>query len=99
MKQTAPNRKLLARLATNWPGSRYQYLDTVVLTGCRRVRPGRPKPQPLGFGEADRLTVEGPLWADPTEDPAAVFMVHVPGEQRRRWRPVVSALIYGAVVG
>jgi CubicO group peptidase (beta-lactamase class C family) len=38
-------------------------------------------------------------WADPVEDLAAVFMVQVPGEQRRRWRPVVNALVYGALVG
>ena len=42
----------------------------------------------------------GTMWfADPTEDLAAVFMVQVPGEQRRRWRPVVNALVYGALVG
>ncbi len=28
----------------------------------------------------------------------AVFMVQVPGEQRRAWRPVVNALVYGALV-
>ncbi len=40
----------------------------------------------------------GTMWfADPTEDLAAVFMVQVPGEQRRRWRPVVNALVYGAL--
>ena len=38
-------------------------------------------------------------WADPVEDLAAVFMVQVPGEQRRRWRRVVNALVYGALVG
>ena len=37
-------------------------------------------------------------WADPTEDLAAVFMVQVPGEQRRAWRPVVNPLVYGALV-
>ncbi len=37
-------------------------------------------------------------WADPTEDLVAVFMVQVPGEQRRRWRPIVNALVYGALV-
>ena len=36
---------------------------------------------------------------DPTEDLAAVFMVQVPGEERRPWRPVVNALVYGALVG
>ena len=42
----------------------------------------------------------GTMWfADPVEDLAAVFMVQVPGEQRRRWRPVVNALVYGALVG
>lgn len=40
----------------------------------------------------------GTMWfADPTEDLAAVFMVQVPGEQRRRWRRVVNALVYGAL--
>ena len=37
-------------------------------------------------------------WADPKEDLVAVFMVQVPGEQRRRWRPIVNALVYGALV-
>ena len=37
-------------------------------------------------------------WADPTEDLAVVFMAQVPGEQRRRWRPVINALVYGALV-
>ena len=36
-------------------------------------------------------------WADPKEDLVAVFMVQVPGEQRRRWRPIVNALVYGAL--
>jgi CubicO group peptidase (beta-lactamase class C family) len=36
-------------------------------------------------------------WADPTEDLAVVFMAQVPGEQRRRFRPLVNALIYQAL--
>ena len=38
-------------------------------------------------------------WADPVEDLAVVFMAQVPGLQRRRWRPVVNGLVYGALVG
>ena len=38
-------------------------------------------------------------WADPTEDLAAVFMIQVPGEQRRRFRPMINALIYQALTG
>jgi CubicO group peptidase (beta-lactamase class C family) len=41
----------------------------------------------------------GTMWfANPTEDLAAVFMVQIPGEQRRRWRPVFNALVYGALI-
>ena len=36
-------------------------------------------------------------WADPTEDLAVVFMAQVPGEQRRRYRPMINALVYQAV--
>ena len=35
-------------------------------------------------------------WADPAEDLAVVFMAQVPGEQRRRFRPLVNALVYQA---
>jgi CubicO group peptidase (beta-lactamase class C family) len=35
-------------------------------------------------------------WADPTEDLAVVFMAQVPGEQRRRFRPLINALVYQA---
>jgi CubicO group peptidase (beta-lactamase class C family) len=38
-------------------------------------------------------------WADPTEDLAAVFMIQVPGEQRRRFRPLINALVYQALTG
>jgi CubicO group peptidase (beta-lactamase class C family) len=38
-------------------------------------------------------------WADPVEDLAVVFMAQVPGEQRRRFRPLVNALVYQALVG
>jgi len=37
-------------------------------------------------------------WADPTEDLAVVFMAQVPGEQRRRYRPIINALVYQALV-
>ena len=33
-------------------------------------------------------------WADPVEDLAVVFMAQVPGEQRRRFRPLINALVY-----
>jgi CubicO group peptidase (beta-lactamase class C family) len=36
-------------------------------------------------------------WADPTEDLAVVFMAQVPGEQRRRFRPLLNALVYQAL--
>jgi CubicO group peptidase (beta-lactamase class C family) len=36
-------------------------------------------------------------WADPIEDLAVVFMAQVPGEQRRRFRPMVNALVYQAL--
>src|SRR5271165_91656 len=36
-------------------------------------------------------------WADPAEDLAVVFMVQVPGEQRRRFRPLINALVYQAL--
>jgi CubicO group peptidase (beta-lactamase class C family) len=36
-------------------------------------------------------------WADPTEDLAVVFMVQVPGEQRRRYRPLINSLVYQAL--
>ena len=36
-------------------------------------------------------------WADPTEDLAVVFMAQVPGEQRRRFRPLINSLIYQAL--
>ena len=36
-------------------------------------------------------------WADPVEDLAVVFMAQVPGEQRRRYRPLVNALVYQAL--
>ena len=37
----------------------------------------------------------GTLWrADPKEDLAVVFMVQVPGEQRRRYRSLINALVY-----
>jgi CubicO group peptidase (beta-lactamase class C family) len=37
-------------------------------------------------------------WADPTEDLAVVFMAQVPGEQRRRFRPLINALVYQALI-
>jgi len=36
-------------------------------------------------------------WADPVEDLAVVFMAQVPGEQRRRYRPLINALVYQAL--
>ncbi len=36
-------------------------------------------------------------WADPVEDLAAVCMVQVPGEQRRRFRPLINSLVYQAL--
>lgn len=38
-------------------------------------------------------------WADPVEDLAVVFMAQVPGLQRRRFRPIVNALVYQALIG
>ncbi len=38
-------------------------------------------------------------WADPAEDLAVVFMAQVPGEQRRRFRPLINALVYQALMG
>jgi CubicO group peptidase (beta-lactamase class C family) len=38
-------------------------------------------------------------WADPVEDLAVVFMAQVPGEQRRRFRPLINGLVYQALVG
>jgi CubicO group peptidase (beta-lactamase class C family) len=38
-------------------------------------------------------------WADPVEDLAVVFMCQVPGLQRRRFRPIINALVYQALVG
>ena len=37
-------------------------------------------------------------WADPAEDLAVVFMIQVPGEQRRRYRPMINALVYQALI-
>ncbi|MGE4047195.1 MAG: serine hydrolase domain-containing protein [Acetobacteraceae bacterium] len=37
-------------------------------------------------------------WADPAEDLAVVFMAQVPGEQRRRFRSLINALVYQAVI-
>jgi CubicO group peptidase (beta-lactamase class C family) len=37
-------------------------------------------------------------WADPAEDLAVVFMAQVPGEQRRRFRPLINALVYQALI-
>ena len=37
-------------------------------------------------------------WADPAEDLAVVFMAQVPGEQRRRFRPLINALVCQALV-
>jgi CubicO group peptidase (beta-lactamase class C family) len=36
-------------------------------------------------------------WADPAEDLTVVFMAQVPGEQRRRYRPIINALVYQAL--
>jgi CubicO group peptidase (beta-lactamase class C family) len=38
-------------------------------------------------------------WADPVEDLAVVFMAQVPGEHRRRFRPLVNGLVYQALTG
>jgi CubicO group peptidase (beta-lactamase class C family) len=38
-------------------------------------------------------------WADPVEDLAAVCMVQVPGDQRRKFRPLINSLVYQALVG
>jgi CubicO group peptidase (beta-lactamase class C family) len=37
-------------------------------------------------------------WADPIEDLAVVFMAQVPGEQRRRYRPLINSLVYQALM-
>ena len=37
-------------------------------------------------------------WADPKEDLAVVFMCQVPGEHRRRFRPMINALVYQALI-
>jgi CubicO group peptidase (beta-lactamase class C family) len=37
-------------------------------------------------------------WADPAEDLAVVFMAQVPGEQRRRFRPLINSLVYQALI-
>jgi CubicO group peptidase (beta-lactamase class C family) len=37
-------------------------------------------------------------WADPVEDLAVVCMVQVPGELRRRFRPMINALVYQALI-
>jgi CubicO group peptidase (beta-lactamase class C family) len=37
-------------------------------------------------------------WADPMEDLAVAFMIQVPGEQRRRFRPMINALVYQALI-
>jgi CubicO group peptidase (beta-lactamase class C family) len=37
-------------------------------------------------------------WADPVEDLAVVFMAQVPGEQRRRYRPLINSLVYQALM-
>jgi CubicO group peptidase (beta-lactamase class C family) len=36
-------------------------------------------------------------WADPVEDLAVVFMIQVPGEQRRRFHPLINSLVYQAL--
>ena len=36
-------------------------------------------------------------WADPVEDLAVVFMAQVPGEQRRRFRQLINAVVYQAL--
>jgi CubicO group peptidase (beta-lactamase class C family) len=36
-------------------------------------------------------------WADPAENLAVVFMAQVPGEQRRRYRPLINSLVYQAL--
>ncbi|WP_158929554.1 serine hydrolase [Acidisphaera sp. S103] len=36
-------------------------------------------------------------WADPAEDLAVVFMAQVPGEQKRRFRVLINALVYQAL--
>jgi CubicO group peptidase (beta-lactamase class C family) len=38
-------------------------------------------------------------WADPVEDLAVVFMIQVPGEQRRRFHPLINSLVYQALTG
>jgi CubicO group peptidase (beta-lactamase class C family) len=37
-------------------------------------------------------------WADPVEDLAVVFMAQVPGEQRRRFRTLINALVYQSLI-
>jgi CubicO group peptidase (beta-lactamase class C family) len=37
-------------------------------------------------------------WADPKEDLAVVFMCQVPGDLRRRFRPMINALVYQALI-
>jgi len=37
-------------------------------------------------------------WADPQEQLAVVFMAQTPGLQRRRYRQIVNALVYQAII-
>jgi CubicO group peptidase (beta-lactamase class C family) len=61
-----------------------------------RTRPGTLTGSP---GEFYWNGAYGTLWwADPVEDLAVVFMAQVPGEQRRRYRTLVNALVYQALI-
>jgi CubicO group peptidase (beta-lactamase class C family) len=60
-----------------------------------RARPGTLMGSP---GEFYWNGAYGTLWwADPVEDLAVVFMAQVPGEQRRRYRTLINALVYQAL--
>ena len=66
------------------------------LTVAVRTRPGTLNGS---LGEFYWNGAYGTLWwADPVEDLTVVFMTQVPGEQRRRLRVLVNALVYQALV-
>lgn len=67
------------------------------LTVAVRARPGTLMGS---LGEFYWNGAYGTLWwADPIEDLAVVFMCQVPGEHRRRFRPLINSLVYQALIG
>jgi CubicO group peptidase (beta-lactamase class C family) len=79
----------VADLDPNWEG--YGFGLTVAVSGPASPLMGSP-------GEFHWNGAYGTLWwADPTEDLAVVFMAQVPGEQRRRFRPLINSLVYQAL--